>query len=161
MPFHSYASNFTDVSLLNFSEVLTVAQIAALTLADGAATPVNHTFSPVGVDAGIAKWEDRSGGIALGYPTITFSIRRPAKGSQNYGLTAKVVTPVLEVTSPSTSTGIQPAPTKAYDITMNVSMSLPARSTLQQRKDAYAFLKNYLANASVMQAAVENYDGVW
>ena len=89
-----------------------MAAIAALTLNDGAATPVAHTFGPLGIDqARIAKWQDRSGGIALGFPTVTFSMRQPSKASRNFKLTAKVVVPTLEVTSPSTSTGIQPAPT--------------------------------------------------
>jgi len=136
--------------------------IATLTLADGQATPANHTFAPVNIDvAGVARWADRSSGIALGFPVISFSLRAPNKTSRNYKLTAKVVTPVLEVTSPSTSTGIQPAPTKAYDITFNVEATLPERSTLQQRKDAYAYLKNFLANATVMQAAVENFESVY
>ena len=136
--------------------------IATLTIADGQATPANHTFAPVNIDqAGVARWADRSGGVALGFPVISFSLRAPTKTSRSYKLTAKVVTPVLEVTSPSTSTGIQPAPTKAYDITFNVEATLPERSTLQQRKDAYAFLKNFLANATVMQAAVENFESVY
>lgn len=136
--------------------------IAALALNDGQATPVSHTFSPVSIDvAGVARWADRSGGIALGFPVISFTLRAPTKQSRNYKLTAKVVTPVLEVTSPSTATGIQPAPTKAYDITFNVEATLPERSTLQQRKDAYAFLKNFLANATVMQAAIENFEAVY
>lgn len=136
--------------------------IAALTLNDGAATPVAHTFSPVNIDqVGVARWADRSGGIALGFPVISFSLRSPTKTSRNYKLTAKVVTPVLEVTSPSTSTGIQPAPTKAYDIIFNVDATLPERSTLQQRKDAYAFLKNFLGNATVMQNAIEQFESVY
>lgn len=138
-----------------------MAAIAVLTLANGETTPVNHTFSPVNIDAaGVAKWADRIGGIALGYPVVTMSLRQPSKGSRNYKLTAKVVTPVLEVTSPSTATGIQPAPTKAYDILMTVDMVLPERSTLQQRKDASAFLRNFLSNA-VITNAVENFESVY
>lgn len=136
--------------------------IAALALLDGAATPVSHTFSPVNIDqAGVARWADRTSGIALGFPVISFSMRNPTKGFRNYKLTAKVVTPVLEVTSPSTATGIQPAPTKAFDIIFNVDATLPERSTVQQRKDAVAFLKNFLANATVFQAAVENFESVY
>lgn len=135
--------------------------IAALTLADGQTTPVNHTFNPVNIDsAGIAKWADRSGGIALGYPVVTFSLRSPTKTSRNFKLTAKVVTPILEVTSPSTSTGIQPAPTKAYDLLATIDMVLPERSSVAQRKDLLAYLKNFLANA-VMTAAVENQETVF
>jgi hypothetical protein len=135
--------------------------IAALTLADGQATPVNHTFNPVNIDqAGIAKWADRSGGIALGYPVVSFSLRAPSKTSRNYKVTAKVVTPVLEVTSPSTSTGIQPAPTKAYDLICNIDMTLPERSTLAQRNDLLAYAKNVLANA-VLTAAVQSFESVY
>jgi len=135
--------------------------IAALTLADGQATPVNHTFSPVNIDmAGIAKWADRSGGIALGYPVVTLNLRQPSKTNRNYKLTAKVVTPVLEVTSPSTATGIQPAPTLAYNIIFNVDAVLPERSTLAQRNDALAYFKNAVANA-VFTAAVQNFESVY
>lgn len=135
--------------------------IASMTLADGQATPVNHTFAPVGIDqASVAKWADRSGGIALGFPVVSFSLRSPSKGTRSFRLTAKVVTPVLEVTSPSTSTGIQPAPTLAYNLIANVDIVLPERSTVAQRKDLVAFLKNYLATATI-QNAVESFEQVY
>jgi len=136
--------------------------IAALTLADGAATPVNHTFSPVNIDAaGVAKWADRSGGISVGFPQISFSLRNPSKGFKSYRITAKVVVPVLEVTSPSTTTGIQPAPTLAYNMQGTVEFTLPERSTLQQRKDLLAYVRNYMANATVITPAIENFEAVF
>jgi len=135
--------------------------IAALTLADGQATPVNHTFAPVNIDAsGIAKWADRSGGIAIGFPTVTYSMRSPNKTSRNYRLTAKVVVPVLEQTSASTSTGIQPAPTKAYDLLCNVDFVLPERSTLGQRNDLLAYVKNLLGNAT-LSSGIQNFESVY
>lgn len=137
-----------------------MAAIATLVLADGATTPVNHNFDPVNISGDIAKWSDRAGGIALGYPTITQSLRNPSATSRNYRLQIKVVTPVLEVTSPSTSTGIQPAPTKAYDLLANIEFVLPERSTQQQRKDVLAFVKNMLANA-VVTNAVNNFESVY
>lgn len=135
--------------------------IAALTLADGQTTPVNHTFNPVNIDqAGVAKWADRSGGIALGFPVVTFSLRNPSKTSRNYKVSAKVVIPVLEVTSPSTSTGIQPAPTLAYNMTATIDMVLPERSSLLQRKDLLAYAKNTL-NDAVLSAAVQSFESVY
>lgn len=135
--------------------------IAALTIADGLATPVNHTFSPVNINAaGIAKWSDRSGGIALGYPTVSFSLREPTKANRNYKLSAKIVTPILEVTSPSTASGIQPAPTKAYDLLATVEMVLPERATLAQCKDLLAFVKNTLA-LSFITNAVETKEAIY
>lgn len=135
--------------------------IAALTLNDGQASPVAHTFNPVNIDsAGVAKWADRVGGIALGYPVITMSVRNPTAGNRNYKLTIKVVTPVLEITSPSTGTGIQPAPTKAYDLTSVTEIVLPERSTLAQRKDLIAFHRNLFANA-VVTNAVQDFESIY
>jgi len=137
--------------------------IAALTLADGQGTPANHTFSPVNIDsAGVARWADRSGGIALGFPVVTASMKAPAaKGSRSYRHTFKVVVPVLEVTSPSTATGIQPAPTKAFDLIFNGEFVLPERSTLAQRNDLLAYVKNFIANAAVVPQAVQNFEAVY
>ena len=136
--------------------------IAALILADGQATPVNHTFGVVGIDAsGVARWADRSGGIALGFPQVNISLKGPTgAASRNFRIVSQVVLPVLEQTSASTATGIQPAPTKAYDIRANIEMVLPERSTLQQRKDAAAYLKAFLASAAFV-AAVENFETVY
>jgi hypothetical protein len=135
--------------------------IAALTLADGQATPVNKTFSPVNIDqSGVARWADRSGGIALGYPSVTFSSRAPTKGSRSYKVNAKVVVPVLEQTSASTATGIQPAPTLSYSLLANVEFVIPERSTLQNRKDLLAYLRNYLANA-VITSGVQDFESVY
>lgn len=134
--------------------------IGTITLNDGQATPAAHSFIPAGVPNGLAMWNDISGGVALGYPTVTLSTRRPTKGSRAFKATAKVVVPVLEQTSPSTATGIQPAPTLAYNLVANVDLVMPERSTLAQRKDMAAYTKNFLAN-SVMTSVIENLESVW
>lgn len=135
--------------------------IAALTLADGQATPANKTFSVAGVTDGVAKWENRAGGIPVGFPVVTFSMRRPTKGSANYKVVAKVQLPVLEQTSPSTATGIQPAPTKAYDLFATVEFTIPTRSSKAERSDLLAFVKNFLTNAAVVPPALQDFEPVW
>jgi hypothetical protein len=138
-----------------------MAAIATLVLADGQATPANHNFDPVNIVDDVAKWADRSGGIAIGFPVVSYSLRQPTKnGSRAFKLTTKVVLPILEVTSPSTATGIQPAPTKAYDLIANVEFVLPERSSLAQRKDLLAYVKNALANA-VVTNGVNNFESVY
>lgn len=135
--------------------------IAALTLMDGQATPVSHTFSPVNIDqSGVARWADRSGGVAIGYPVMSFGLRAPSKTSRNYRMLVKMVLPVLEQTSASTSTGIQPAPTKAYDLTFTGEFILPERSTLLQRSDLLAYAKNALAHAIITEG-VKNFESVY
>jgi hypothetical protein len=133
--------------------------IANIVLADS--VPVNHTFAPVSIDKqDVARWADRSGGIALGFPTLSQSLAIPTKTNRNYKLITKVVVPTLEVTSPSTSSGIQPAPTLAYNTTFSLTGTFTERSTTLQRKDAFAFFKNMMANA-VVQNAVENFEAVY
>jgi hypothetical protein len=135
--------------------------IAALTLNDGQATPAAHTFSPVNIDqAGVARWADRSGGIAIGFPVISHSLKAPSKGSRNYRQITKVVLPVLEQTSASTATGIQPAPIKAYDLIGTAEFVLPERSTQAQRKDIRAYLANVIANA-IVTAGVNDFESVY
>jgi len=127
--------------------------IAALTINNGAATPVAKTFNPVSNRDGIARWAERSSGISLGFPTLSFSLREPKPGSRSYKLVAKVVLPVLDLTIPS-------SPTKAYDCLATVEMVMPEKSTLADRNDLLAYVKNYLANATVVTAAVQNFEQV-
>lgn len=136
--------------------------IAALTLLDGQSTPASHTFNPINIDAdGVARWADRSGGVAIGFPVVSMSMKAPsAKGSRNYRMVGKVTLPILEQTSPSTATGIQPAPTVAYNLIANIEFVLPERSTLAQRNDIAAYAKNFLANG-VVQAALQNFEYVY
>lgn len=140
-----------------------MANIANVVINDGQTTPVAHTFAPVTSrdETGVAIWTDRSSGIPVGFPVLSFKMRMPSKGSRNYRVTAKVRVPTLDVTSPSTGTGIQPAPSVAYATEVNVEFILPERATLQNRKDALAYVKNFLANAAVVTAAVENLENVF
>lgn len=134
-----------------------MAAIAPVVLLDGQSTPVSHTFNPVTIDAaGVAKWTDRVNGIALGYPALTLLVRNPTKDSRSFKVTCKVVTPILELTSPSTATGIQPAPTKAYDLLATLEFVLPERSSLAERQNLFAYVKNMFEDANLISAVTDN-----
>lgn len=112
----------------------------------GVAAAIDSTFSPRGyVQPGIAKWVDPSGGIAVGFPGFTLQVRPPSQASRVYKVTAKVNLPTLEQTSPSTSTGIQPAPMKAYDCSGIMEFLLPERSTAQERLNLFNTLASLFA----------------
>lgn len=137
---------------------------ATITINDGAATPVARTFTARRIDDGVAKWQEITGGIAVGFPTITASLREPLRNQKNgarvYRGTLKVVYPVLEVVNASTYNGITPAPTKAYDCTMNVDFTFPERSTQQDRKHIRALMANALAQAD-LKALIEDLNMVF
>lgn len=138
-----------------------MAALAPIIINDGAATPVARTFNPVKIDqVGVAHLADRSGGIAVGFPVVSLFVRSPSKDSRNYKIIGKIVVPTLEITSPSTGSGIQPAPTKAYDCLATIEFVCPERSTLAERKNILAFVKNFLANANVTNA-VEAYEAIY
>lgn len=141
---------------------------ANIVVNDGKATPVAHTFNPA-EDGELDIFEDKAGGIAIGFPLITVRFRRPA-GPQSgqasdakgrvYRIQLNSSWPVLEVTSPSTGTGIQPAPTIAYTLRCNQEWVLPERSTQADRKDLRAIVYNTLNNADIKKV-LEDLEAFW
>lgn len=130
-----------------------MAAIANIVLADGQTTPVNKTFSPQDCTSALATWTDRSSGIAIGFPELTLSVTR---NSESHKVVGKVVVPVMETISGDAG-GYAPSPKVAYAVTGKVEMVLPNRSTLQNRKDMQAFIKNLMSNA-FMTKAIEEYE---
>jgi len=155
-------------------KVSSILDLAQAVKTDDAAIGVDSTFDPEPQVAGVARWVDRSGGIAIGQPVLTLSIRPPTKTSRMYKVTLKLVSPTLEQTSASTMTGIQPAPTKAYDCTTVCEIMLPERSTLAERQ---AHLRKFVSlffptitasdaspsdsTGSPVKAAVESFEPVY
>lgn len=129
-----------------------------IVLNDGAATPVAHTFKPVGAPgSSILAWRDSNQAIFAGQAVISCGQRLADRKTKSSKMSWKVETPVLEVTSPSTMTGIQPAPTVAYTPLASMEFVLPDRMSLQERKDLLAFVVNLASNA-IMTAQVRDLD---
>lgn len=132
---------------------------------DGQTTPVAHTFSPNSGDGNVPgvsviSFEDRSGGIMVGFPTFSISTRKPTKALKSHKLAITLKVPTLETVSNSTVSGIAPAPTVAYDVVFRGEFILPERSTTAVRKDLLAYVKNLFANATVT-TAVQDLESPW
>lgn len=133
-----------------------MANQANIVINDGAATPVAHTFSPISVNAdGVAKYSDKVGGIAIGYPVVTLQAKEPTKQNRSYRVIGKVALPVLEQVAGSTNTGFTPAPVVAYTMFYNFDFSLPDRSSIQNRKDILAYAKNLIGHALLSTLVVD------
>ncbi|DAD52055.1 coat protein [ssRNA phage Zoerhiza.2_28] len=134
-----------------------------IVLADAQATPVNHTFVPMGRDKnGVFWFEDQSLPSAIGYWKISAELVKPsvAVAKQNSeGRTSRVKIglhePILETVSNATVTGIAPAPTISYVVRSYFEFVLPERASLQNRKDIRKMAANLLADATIV-ATVEN-----
>lgn len=144
--------------------------LAALTINDGQATPVAHIFSPVRLDdKGVATFFDRSGGIAIGFPRLTFSMREPNGNVQagsasdkrrNYKSILTIDVPTMESTSAATGTGIAPAPTVAHVHSARNEFLLPERGTAAERKNLFAYVTNSIGNATIA-AALQNLEAFY
>lgn len=144
-------------------------------LTTSATVGVDATYGPEGKNSlGVATWVDRSGGIPIGYPKFTMSIRPPSKAARSYKVTFKLVQPTLEQTSASTMTGIQPAPTLAYNCIAIGEFVLPERSTLAERQKLLSQFASLLvrtinandgtptdSTGSPVETAVTTFEGVW
>lgn len=137
--------------------------ITTIVLADAAATPVNHTFSParqglVG-QSSVADFEDRAanGGIPVGFLRVSTEFSRPSADRKSYRVKLKLSTPVLEVVSNSTVSGIAPAPTVSYTPLCQIEFVVPERSSLQVRKDLRKMAYQLLNDQTIINL-VENLD---
>lgn len=130
--------------------------VSSIIINDGATTPVAHTFSPTKVEGPLATYHDRAGGVSIGYPALSIQAVQPSKSQRLYKTTLKVVMPVLENVTGTSSSGFTPAPTKAYDMVAIVHVLAPERSTTQNRKDILAFVKNALAHATLTSVVQDN-----
>lgn len=101
----------------------------------------DKTYSPENTKGGIARWVDRSGGIALGYPSLTFQLRAPTKESRVYKMSAKLFSPVLETIDPAV--GIF-GPKLAYSLQAHLDVLLPERSTSAERTAFLSLLRSLL-----------------
>lgn len=127
---------------------------------------VAHTFSPSGPSKNnMFTFADRVGGIAIGYPVIKFGMMEPApnamvsNANRIFRLPISIAVPTMETTSPTTGTGIQPAPTVAYVNRCNMEFLMPERGLLANRRDLRSYVQNLLANATFLTAAIETFEG--
>lgn len=123
---------------------------ADLTINDGKATPTAHTFTKRRLDAGVAKWQDISGGIPIAYPTLTASLKEPspnAKLNRKYRGSVRVVVPIT-----ATVDGIV---TKVDECAVFIDFTSPEDSTEAVRSDALAYAMNAMANAVIKPMATK------
>jgi len=142
--------------------------VASIALDDAQATPVSHTFIPLGPDAkGVWWFEDQTGTTALGYNRISISLVRPSTGTNgSVSKSDRVARVKLSIYTPTMETlgtndaGVTPPPTVAYVNRVNVEMILPERNTLQNRKDLRKYVQFLMANTQVV-AVVETLQNIY
>lgn len=118
--------------------------IANLTIKDGAAAPVDHTFSVNTTDGLNARWLEKSAGQSLGYIPLTMSVRM-AKSPTG----ADVVEVTMSKPTLQTENGVASV---AYRSSASLRFNFSQQETDQGKKDLVAYVTNFLSLASVKAA---------
>ena len=138
-----------------------MSQRANVTLTDAETSPVGHVFTPSQtLPNGVIVWRDSNETNYAGQSILSVAQRAASKQAKSTKVEWKLEMPILEVTSSSTSTGIQPAPTVAYKLLADLSFVLPERCSLQERKNILAMMRD-LIDESIVAAEVQDYNFVW
>ncbi len=132
-----------------------------IVLADAQATPVNHTFVPIGPDkAGIFWFEDSSQSTPNGFWRLSVELKRPpvavaGQSSAGRAYRAKIGLhePTLETLGTNTVSGIPPAPTVAYVHRAFAEFVLPERGVALDRANLQKMFANALDNAQLVALA--------
>jgi hypothetical protein len=133
-----------------------MAQQTAITLTDGASTPVARVFKPARrIGETVLEYQNRAGGIAAGNDKLYIEYRAPSRQLKSTKVSFKLVIPTLEQTSASTSTGIQPAPQKAYEHLVKLEFTCPERGTTQERKNALYMARDLIDEALAADAVID------
>lgn len=139
--------------------------IKPLVLADGQATPVNHTFTPVNPQTGTAKnltastWQQLNGESFVGARRVTMSVVPDFKVNGVSKVRIVIADPAISTPSQGccTDTSISQV---SYTDFANIHFNIASNAPLAKRKDILAFAKSILASTEV-KAAVENLESVY
>lgn len=129
-----------------------------IVIPDAQATPVNHTFVPIGIDVktGTYWFEDQSAANVLGFWRISYERKSPPPAGQRqssegrtYRLRIGLHEPVLANVTNSTVSGIAPAPQLAYTPRAFTEFLLPEQTALLDRQNIQKMMPLLLQNAQI------------
>lgn len=114
-----------------------MAQMANITVYDGAATPVAHTFVPVSVTREkaktVAEWRENSLTVPVyASPRLTLTMENLKSGVTK--VEQRVVIPVMEAIGAQNASGYTAAPKVAYENTLYIGGFFHPRSDLVGRR---------------------------
>lgn len=143
-------------------------QATAISIADGATTPVTHIFSPIGKDDKGVLWFEQTSPTptnTLGAKRIGYKQTRSTMTGASTQLTgsSKVVitlhVPTLE-TLGTNGAGYAAVPRVAYKEAARCEFDLAERSTKQERVDTRVLFRNLISHVLV-QGAIDDLQPIY
>lgn len=126
--------------------------IGNITVNDGEATPVAHTFSPVTTNGSLAKLANRAASSPIGEETLSVEVINPKATGQAYQVVLKGYDPVT-----ATVEGVdQVVKYNSFELRFNLSQL----STTQEAKNLRMIAQNLLANATI-SAVIDSHEPIY
>ena len=116
-------------------------QLQSIVLKDGAATPVNHTFTPLDIQQGVGAVVE-SAGVPIGNSKFTVGLSKTPNGRYRATLNLSVPVVVNETVNGVTK------PTVARTAYANVTFTFEDSSSTQERKDIMAMISDALVTGT-------------
>jgi hypothetical protein len=116
--------------------------IAAIAVADGAATPVTHTFTPRSTNGTVAEFSNNAASTIRGRETLSVEVVTPKSAS---GANRVLVSFIFPTTA--TVNGVE---TVVRSSKVDVAFNFAQDSIAQERKNARVMLANFLASAAAI-----------
>lgn len=118
-------------------------QLQNLVLTDRAGTPVNHTFTPVGIDSNGVGTVEETNGVPIGSPKFTIANKRV---NGRFKITTKLVVPVVQT---ETISGVS-RPVVVRTAYVDATFTFDGSSSEQERKDCVGMYMSGLDPAKVL-----------
>ncbi len=132
-----------------------MAQLTPLVLKDRKATPVNHTFNPLGIRDGVATVVESSG-IPIGDNRVSISLNRNANG--RIKPLVKFVFPVVQT---ETIDGIS-TPKVVRTAYAEIALNFDSTSSEAERNDVVGMIYNSLAaGVSLIEDTTVRLNGIY
>lgn len=125
--------------------------IAAITLADGQAAPVNHTFTvarPQNGDSKPSEWRDLTNTVRSQQVTLTGVLRKATGNQSRDKVSMAVLLPIVRNNSAGVAETIDTA-------SCRIEFTLPNSLNAQERKDLLAYAKGFIANGQIPSLVVD------
>jgi hypothetical protein len=126
----------------------------SIAIQDGAATPLTHTFTPVGKPAG-SEYEyfvNRTNGSASFQEEIRIRVQQPSKKDQPYRVTVVVLDPTVKVVDSVNELDFQNRADLSFTIAQN--------STTQSREDLRVLIADLLGD-NMLLGVLDNLESIY
>lgn len=132
--------------------------VKPITVLDGAATPVSHTFTPIKVNGDLASFVERKGLTTLGWNGMDVTVKDTGKSSPVVRVTLKIALPNIITTTPPGST----ASVESLDSSDGVTIEflLAKKGSVAGRKNLRTITVNSLLNADII-SVIENLENMY